>query len=31
MVLLKKKNGSKYLTFASTDKNEKVLEKYTKL
>ena len=26
-----KKNGNKYLTFASTDKNKKVLEKYTKL
>ena len=25
------KNGNKYLTFASTDKNKKVLEKYTKL
>ena len=24
-------NGNKYLTFASTDKNRKVLEKYTKL
>ena len=24
-------NGNKYLTFASTDKNKKVLEKYTKL
>ena len=25
-----KKNGSKYLTFAFTDKNKEVLEKYTK-
>ena len=25
------KNGNKYLTFASTDKSKKVLEKYTKL
>ena len=25
------KNGNKYLTFASTDKNKRVLEKYTKL
>ena len=25
------KNGIKYLTFASTDKTKKVLEKYTKL
>ena len=24
------KNGNKYLTFAATDKNKKVLEKYTK-
>ena len=24
-------NGKKYLTFASTDKNKKVLEKYTSL
>ena len=24
-------SGNKYLTFASTDKNKKVLEKYTKL
>ena len=24
-------NGNKYLTFASSDKNKKVLEKYTKL
>ena len=24
-------NGSKYLSFASTNKNKKVLEKYTKL
>ena len=30
-LFLKKKNGNKYLTFASTDKNKKVLEKYTKL
>ena len=28
---LLQKNGNKYLTFASTDKNKKVLEKYTKL
>ena len=26
-----KNNGNKYLTFASTDKNKKVLEKYTNL
>ena len=25
------KNGNKYLTYASTDKNKKVLEKYTEL
>ena len=30
MDLLKKKMEKKYLTFASTDKNKKVLEKYTK-
>ena len=28
---IEKTNGKKYLTFASTDKNKKVLEKYTKL
>ena len=28
---IKKNNGNEYLTFASTDKNKKVLEKYTKL
>ena len=28
---LKKKNGSKYLVFDSTDKNKDVLKKYTKL
>ena len=28
---IKENNGNKYLTFASTDKNKKVLEKYTKL
>ena len=28
---IKENNGSKYLTFAPTDKNKKVLEKYTKL
>ena len=28
MELLKEKNGSKYLTFASKNKNEKVLHKY---
>ena len=28
---IEEKNGNKYLTFDSTDKNEKVLEKYTKL
>ena len=28
---IEEKNGNKYLTFASTDKNKKVLEKYTKL
>ena len=27
---IKESNGNKYLTFASTDKNKKVLEKYTK-
>ena len=27
---LKKKNGNKYLTFASTEKKKKVLETYTK-
>ena len=26
-----KSNGDKYLTFASTDKNKKVFEKYAKL
>ena len=31
MDTLKKKNGNKYLNFASTDKNKEVLEKYTKL
>ena len=28
---IEENNGNKYLTFASSDKNEKVLEKYTKL
>ena len=28
---IEENNGNKYLTFASTDKNAKVLEKYTKL
>ena len=28
---IEEKNGSKYLTFASTDKNKKVLERYTEL
>ena len=28
---IKEKNGNKYVTFADTDKNKKVLEKYTKL
>ena len=28
---IEEKNGSKYLTFPSTDKNEKVLKKYTEL
>ena len=28
---IEKTNGNKYLTFASTDKNKKVLEKYRKL
>ena len=28
---IEEKNESKYLTFASTDKNKEVLEKYTKL
>ena len=31
MDILKKKNGNKYLTFASTDKNKEVLNKYTEL
>ena len=31
MDILKKKNGSKYLVFDSTDENREVLEKYTKL
>ena len=28
---IKEKNGSKYLTFASTNKNKEVLAKYTEL
>ena len=28
---IKEKNGNKYLTFATTDTNKKVLEKYTKV
>ena len=28
---IEESHGNKYLTFASTDKNKKVLEKYTKL
>ena len=28
---IEENNGNKYLTFASTDKNKKVLEKYTKV
>ena len=28
---IEENNGNKYLTFASTDKNQKVVEKYTKL
>ena len=28
---IEEKNGNKYLIFADTDKNKKVLEKYTKL
>ena len=28
---IKENTGNKYLTFASTDKNKKVFEKYTKL
>ena len=28
---IEENNGNKYLTFASTDKNKKVLEKYAKL
>ena len=28
---IEEKNGNKYLTFASTDKNKEVLKKYTKL
>ena len=31
MDLFLKKDGFKYLTFASTDKSKKVLEKYRKL
>ena len=31
MDTLKKNNENKYLSFASTDKNKNVLEKYTKL
>ena len=31
MDILKKKNGSKYLVFDSTDENREVLGKYTKL
>ena len=31
MVVLKKKNGNKYLTLVSTDKNKQVLIKYTEL
>ena len=30
MDTLKRKNGNKYLIFTSTDKNKKVLTKYTK-
>ena len=30
-LFLKKKNGNKYSTFASPDKNKKTLEKFTKL
>ena len=30
-VYIEENNGNKYLTFASTEKNKKVLEKYTKL
>ena len=28
---IEENNGNKYLTFASTDKNKKLLEKYTEL
>ena len=28
---IEEKNGNKYLTFASTDKNKEVLNKYTEL
>ena len=28
---IEEKNGSKYLTFASTDKNKEILKKYTEL
>ena len=28
---IKEKNGKEYLNFGSTDKNKKLLEKYTKL
>ena len=31
MVLLKKKNGKKYLAFANTDKHKEVLEKQSEL
>ena len=31
MDLFMKKNGNRYLTCVSTDKNKQVLEKYTKL
>ena len=31
MDTFEEKNGNKYLTFASTDKNKEVLKKYTEL
>ena len=31
MDTLRKKNENKYLTFASTDKNEEILKKYTEI
>ena len=31
MLLLKKKNGNKFLVFANTEKNKEVLEKFIEL